>query len=102
MSNFTKMEKYAIINILSCIMKADGIIHPKEEEFMNRTYHDFGITVSDLEDIAILNDIQAKHIVCDMSDKKKRQAMLLCMEMAKADGFIHPKEIETIKQIFSL
>lgn len=30
MNNFTKIEKYAIINILLCIMKADGIIHPKE------------------------------------------------------------------------
>ena len=26
MNNFTKFEKYAIINILSRIMKADGVI----------------------------------------------------------------------------
>lgn len=35
MNNFTKFEKYAIINILSRIMKADGVIDPKEEDFMN-------------------------------------------------------------------
>lgn len=32
MNNFTQIEKYAIIKILLCIMKADGIIDPKEED----------------------------------------------------------------------
>lgn len=41
MNNFTKFEKYAIINILSRIMKADGVIDPKEEDFMNHIYSSF-------------------------------------------------------------
>ena len=43
MNNFTKIEKYAIVIVLLCIMKADGIIHPKEEEFMNEIYSNFDI-----------------------------------------------------------
>ena len=46
MNNFTKIEKYAIINILSCIMKADGVIDPKEEDFMNHIYSSFAITIT--------------------------------------------------------
>ena len=98
MNNFTKTEKYAIINILSCIMKADGIIHPKEEMFINQIYNSFAITTSDLEDISSIDDMQAKHIVRNMVDKKKTQALSLFIGMAKADGFIHPKEIEIINQ----
>ena len=98
MNNFTKIEKYAIINNLLCIMKADGIIHPKEEEFMNQIYSNFAITISELENITSIDDIQANHIVRNMPNKKKEQAMALFAEMAKADGFIHPKEIEIINQ----
>lgn len=59
MNNFTKIEKYAIVIVLLCIMKADGIIHPKEEEFMNEIYSNFDITISDLENISNIDDIQA-------------------------------------------
>lgn len=34
-----------------------------------------------------------------MTDEKKAQVMTLFLGMAKADGFIHPKEIEIINQI---
>ena len=101
MNNFTKIEKYAIVIVLLCIMKADGIIHPKEEEFMNEIYSNFDITVSDLENISNFDDIQANHIVHKMTDEKKAQIMPLFVGMAKADGFIHPKEMEIIDRIFA-
>lgn len=100
MNNFTKIEKYAIINILSCIMKADGIIDPKEEEFMNYIYSSFAITISELEDISSIDAIQAEYIVRRMTDEKKEQVMSLFVGMAKADGYIHPKEKEFIDKIF--
>lgn len=99
MNNFTKIEKYAIINILSRIMKADGVIDPKEENFMNHIYSSFSITISELEDISNIDDIQANHIIRKMTDEKKAQVMPQFLGMAKADGFIHPKEIEIINQI---
>lgn len=101
MNNFTKIEKYAIVIVLLCIMKADGIIHPKEEEFMNEIYSNFDITISDLENISNIDDIQANHIVNKMTDEKKAQIMPLFVGMAKADGFIHPKEMEIIDRIFA-
>lgn len=100
MNNFTKIEKYAIINILLCIMKADGIIHPKEEEYMDQTYSDFSITIHDIEDISNIDDIQTKLIICGMSDENKTFAKTLFTGMAEADGIIHLKEIEIINQIF--
>ena len=52
-------------------MKADGFIHPKEEEYMDKTYSDFSITISDLEDISNIDDIQTKLVVSGISDENK-------------------------------
>lgn len=38
MNSFTTIEKYAIIKVLSHIMKADGTIHPKETEIINQFF----------------------------------------------------------------
>lgn len=99
MNKFTIIEKYAIINVLTHIMKADGVVHPKEEEYMNQIYHLFEITISDLKKIVNIDDIQTKHIICEMNKEKKDEAILLFVGMAEADGFIHPKEIEIMEQL---
>lgn len=100
MNTLTKNEKYAIINILSQIMKADGIIHPKEEEYMDKAFSDLGITITDLEDIANIDDLQSQLIINDMSDENRTLAHSLFVGMAESDGYVHPKEIEIINQIF--
>lgn len=100
MNNFTTIEKYAIINVLLHIMKADGIIHPKEEEYMDKTYRVLSITINDVEDISNIDDIQTKLIVSGMSDENKAIAQALFIGMAEADGIIHPKETEIIDQFF--
>lgn len=100
MNSFTTIEKYAIIKVLSHIMKADGIIHPKEEKYMDKTYSDFSITINDIEDIANIDDIQTKLIISGMADENKILAKVLFVGMAEADGIIHPKEAEIINQFF--
>lgn len=100
MNTFTTIEKYAIIKVLSHIMNADGIIHPKEEEYMDQTYGALSITITDLEEISNIDDIQTKLIISGMSDDKKNIAQALFLGMAEADGIIHPKEVEIINKIF--
>ena len=102
MTQFTIIEKFAIVTILSQIMKADGIIHPKEEEYMDKVFADLGITISDMEDIANMDDIQAKYIINEMLDDKKQFAHSLFVSMAEADGYIHPKETEIMNQLWIL
>lgn len=80
-------------------MKADGIIHPKEEKYMDKIYSDFSITISDIKDILNIDDIQTKLIISEMSDENKIIAKVLFIGMAEADGIIHPKETEIINQI---
>ena len=77
-------------------MKADGIIHPKEEEYMDQIYSEFFITIKDLENISNIDDIQTRLIISKMSDDNKTIAQALFDGMAKADGFVHPKENDII------
>lgn len=100
MKTLTKNEKYAIVSILSQIMKADGIIHPKEEEFMDKVYTDLGITITDLEDIANIDDIQTKIIINAMQEESKEYARSLFIGMAKSDGYVHPDELIIIDKLF--
>lgn len=92
-------EKYAIIAILSDIMKADGIIHPKEEEYLNSIYKAFSVTINDLEDIADMDGIHAKQCIEGMSCENKEYVRSLFIEMAKRDGYIHPKEMRIIMSL---
>ena len=100
MTHLTTIEKFAIVNILSQIMNADGIIHPKEEEYMDKIYAELGITISDMEDITNIDDIQAISVINAMLYEKKEYAQSLFVSMAKADGYIHPLETEIINRLW--
>ena len=94
-----KKEKFAIIAILSEIMRADGIIHPKEEEYINNIYKVFGVTINDLEEIDNMECVQAKSILDDMTDDTRKHVRSLFIEMAECDGYFHPKEMQLINSI---
>ncbi len=100
MTQFTIIEKFAIVTILSQIMKADGIIHPKEEEYMDKVFAELGIIISDMEDMANMDDIQARAVINEMLDDKKQYARSLFVSMAEADGYLHPKETEIMDQLW--
>lgn len=102
MIQLTIIEKFAIVTILSQIMKADGIIHPKEEVYMDKVYAELGITISDMEDMANMDDIQAKSVILAMPDEKKQYTQSLFVSMAEADGYIHPKETEIMDQFWEI
>ena len=101
MNNITIIEKYAIISVLSQIMNADGVIHPREVEFMDGMYKKLGITIEDLQEIMNIDTIQSKGIIEKMSDENKQFAKNLFNSMAASDGFVHPKEVAIIEFLFS-
>lgn len=100
MTQLTTIEKFAIVTILSQIMKADGVIHPKEEEYMDKVYAELDITISDMEDVTNMDAIQAKIVINAMIGEKKQYAQSLFVTMAKVDGYIHPLEKEIINQLW--
>jgi uncharacterized tellurite resistance protein B-like protein len=101
MNSFTTIEKYAIIKVLSHIMKADGVIHPKEEDFMNKVFSELGIKICDIEDIVNIDEIQAECIIRKMTEEQKQYANSLFVSMAESDGYLHPKELSVIEKVIN-
>jgi uncharacterized tellurite resistance protein B-like protein len=91
---FTKAEKYAIINILTAIMEADCIIHPKEIEFMDSIFKSFCISAKDNEHMENLDVYGSINIINNMSKDKKEISKKILSDMASADGFLDPREMK--------
>ena len=102
MIQLTVQQKYAIVAILSQIMNADGVIHPKEEEYMDKVYLELGIKIGDIEDMTNIDEFQARQIVREMSEEQRQYSQDLFVFMAKCDGYFHPKESAIIEQIFGV
>ena len=100
MKQFTTIERFAIVTILSQIINADGIIHPMEEEYMDKVYAELGIMISDMENITNMDFVQAKSVINAMLDEKKQNAQLLFVSMARSDGYIHHLESEIINNLW--
>lgn len=100
MIQLTIQQKYAIVAILTQIMNADGVIHPKEEEYMDKVYMELGIKIGDIEDMTNIDEFQAKQIVREMSEKQIEYAYSLFVEMSKCDGYVHPSEKKIISHLF--
>lgn len=100
MKQFTTIERFAIVTILSQIINADGIIHPMEEEYMDKVYAELGIMISDMEDITNMDFVQAKSVINAMLDEKKQYAQLLFVSIARSDGYIHHLESEIINNLW--
>lgn len=93
MTQLSTIEKFAIVTILSQIMKADGIIHPKEEEYMDMVFAELGITISDMEDMANMDDIQAKCVINEMVDDKNGMPSLYSFQwQSLMDIYIQRKQ----------
>ena len=99
MQNYTLSEKYAIVNILSAIMEADTIIHPKEIEYMNNIMESLHIVVSDLDHMEMRDFNLNKLIIQSMSKEKRIEVISLFKQMAECDGYINPREIDIINSI---
>ena len=101
MLNYTLSEKYAIINILSAIMEADTIIHPKEIEYMNSVMESLQIVVSDLDHLEMKDFYFDKNTIMEMSKEKRIEVLSLFQQMAEIDGFVDSREKDVIRT-FSL
>ena len=98
MIQLTIQQKFAIVAILTQIMNADGVIHPKED----KVYMELGITIGDIEDMTNIDELQAKQIVREMSEEQRQYSQNLFVSMAISDGVFHPKESAIIEQIFGV
>lgn len=91
-SVFSRNERYAIVNILSMIMEADTVIHPKEIEYMDSVFVDFSITIDDNEHMYNMDMPMCLSIIKNMATEKQKVAKEMFSVMVAIDGYIDPRE----------
>lgn len=98
--NLNMTERRIIFHILSLIMKADQIIDPAEVEFLDKVFFDYELDISEFDHMEDLTTEELSKAFTILSDDKKEYAKKLFFEMAACDGYIDPREIEIINQMF--
>ncbi len=99
MSQFSENEKRTILHILTMIMEADSVIHPKEVEYIKSLMKEFGLSTAEFDHMEMLDFDVLKNEFKMMDLEKQDLAKEYFVEMAKVDGFIHPKETELINKV---
>ena len=94
--NFTTKEKQAIIAILSSIMKADGVVQPDEQQFIDRAYRKLGISIHDLQGSATMGADECKQVYNALSEEKKNHVSKCFLDMVGVDGKVDLRELKVL------
>lgn len=92
-------EKIAVIKILNEILKADGVTHEKEIEYLNSIIASFDLNKSHWADVDALITLQAMDIIRGMSVDKKVMVAQLMGKMIVVDNDINYNEVKLYNTI---
>jgi uncharacterized tellurite resistance protein B-like protein len=92
-------EKLAVVKMIHTMVKADGVVHPKEIDTVKKLMIRIDF---DNHQIALAKDIeqdQAIAILRKMTESKKEIVLEALKEIAQSDGFVHEKELELLGRV---
>lgn len=99
MIEYSQSEKTTIISLLSLIMEADNIIHPKEIEYMDSIIDKLGVSHLEYDHLEEI-DLHAASNAFKMMDKDKQDDVRsMCHTMSEIDGFVDPRETRVINML---
>lgn len=99
MNNFSEQEKRTILHLLTMIMEADSVIHPKEIEYIKTLMKDFGLSSAEFDHMDMLDFAVLKNEFGMMDDEKRNIAKDYFINLAKVDGNVHINEKNMIKSL---
>lgn len=99
MNNFSEQEKRTILHLLTMIMEADSVIHPKEIEYIKTLMKDFGLSSAEFDHMDMLDFAVLKNEFGMMDDEKRYIAKDFFINLAKVDGNVHINERNMIKSL---
>ncbi len=99
MSNFSEQEKRTILHLLTMIMEADSVIHPKEVEYIKSVMKNFGLSSAEFDHMDMLDFAVLKKEYSMMNKEKQDFANDIFLNMAKIDGNIHCNERNIINSL---
>ena len=99
MNKFSEQEKRTILQLLTMIMEADTVIHPKEVDYINSLVKEFGLTSAEFDHMDMLDFAVLKNEFGLMSEDKRNTAKDYFVNMAKVDGSVHINERTIINSL---
>ncbi|RRQ49682.1 hypothetical protein DZC72_03570 [Maribacter algicola] len=99
--NFEISEKLAIVKVIDALIHADGIVHNGEIHAFGKLMKILDFDANFLIQARFLETEQSISMVRNFSQEKKDMLENLMAEMAKADGFVHQKEIDMMENVLS-
>ncbi len=98
---FTLAEKLAIVHAVDAVMYADGIIHNGEINALGLLMHHIDFDSNFIVQARNVAIEQGMLILAGMPEVKKVALAGILKDMAKADGFVHQKEVTLIFNILA-
>ena len=99
MSIFSEQEKRTILHILTMIMEADGLTHPKEIDYITSLMRDFGLSSSEFDHMEMLDFDVLKNEFKMMNELKQRMAKQYFVQLSEIDGYIHKNELMILNDL---
>lgn len=99
MIEYSATEKTTIISLLSLIMEADNVIHPKEIEYMDSVIKKLGITNNEYDHLEDLDLKMVSDAFKMMTEDKQNDVRLMCHTMSQIDGYVDPRETQVINML---
>ena len=96
---FSLAEKLAIVQAIDSVILADGTVHKGEINVLSKLMYRIDFDSNFIVQARNISDEQRSSIVKGMSEDKKKALAEILDEVAKADGFVHKKEIALILDI---
>ncbi len=98
---FELSEKLAIVHVIDSVIQADGVIHKGEINALGKLMKVIDFDTNFIISARNVIPEQGNIILRRMDSPKKAALATMLKEMAKADGFVHQKEITLITELFS-
>ena len=98
---FNLAEKLAIVKMIYSMVYADGIVHSGEISEVSKLMKEIDFDSNQIQYAQNIEKEQSIAILQKMTDVKKKALTKMLEDLAKSDGFVHQKETELLKSIFS-
>ncbi len=94
-------EKLAIVHLIDSVIVADGEVHTGEINALSKLMPIIDFDSNFLIQARTIDIDQSVHILKGMSEAKKIRLAEILEDVAISDGYIHQKESDVIRHVFS-
>ncbi|APQ17656.1 TerB family tellurite resistance protein [Maribacter hydrothermalis] len=98
---FTLSEKLAMVHIIDSVIIADGEVHKGEINTLSKLMNIIDFDSNFIVQARTIDIEQSIRILSDMTPIKKSELAIILEEVAISDGYIHEKENDIMKHVFS-